>query len=86
MGFEQKLNRRDFGKLVGLTSIGTGVVLPFPTQAAPYAPVKITYRADGPWGPGKGKAMSYTEVDSNFYVLAQRLEELEKKYAELLSR
>lgn len=44
--------------------------------------VAITYRTLGPWGGGKGANLQPSEVDSNFYNLAQALVDLESNPAE----
>jgi hypothetical protein len=39
--------------------------------------VDLVYRLAGPWGPGKGANLQPSEVDSNFYALAQAVVDLE---------
>jgi len=39
--------------------------------------VDITYRLTGPWGPGKGANLQPSEVDNNFWNVAQALVDLE---------
>jgi hypothetical protein len=39
--------------------------------------VDITYRLTGPWGPGKGSNLQPSEVDNNFWAIAQAIVDLE---------
>jgi hypothetical protein len=38
----------------------------------------VTYKTDGPWGPGKGALLTPAEVDQNFYEAVQRILALEE--------
>ena len=77
-------NRRDLLKLFGLASFAT--VAPAAVAAIAVATqrptddltVTLTFRAAGPWGDGVGRPLRMAEIDYNFWMLARRLDQLEK--------
>ena len=44
--------------------------------------VDITYRLNGPWGPGKGSNLQPSEVDNNFWAIAEAIVDLESNPAQ----
>lgn len=77
------IERRSLLALFGLAPFVPLNWLPTEPKPAPPSIPLITYRTTGKWGEGAHRELYASDVDRNFYALAQRLEVLEAERAEL---
>jgi hypothetical protein len=74
------IERRSLLGLLGLAPfIPMNWVAALRTEPQPPELPSITYRTSGKWGEGSHDMLTARDVDYNFYVLEQRLLELEKE-------